>query len=125
MSLTRWHHTVAALVLVAAFWLVVARRRVNAIAVADGGGREQRRRSLAARPGSTSAVRCATWDASSRTTPMSRWVPGWMVCSRMRHRIGRSWFESMIQRGSLRMPGFRYNFTPAEFEELMAYLKTL
>jgi mono/diheme cytochrome c family protein len=30
-----------------------------------------------------------------------------------------------IQRGSQKMPGFRYNFTPAEFEELMAYLKTL
>jgi len=30
-----------------------------------------------------------------------------------------------IQRGSRLMPGFRYNFTPAEFEELMAYLKTL
>jgi mono/diheme cytochrome c family protein len=30
-----------------------------------------------------------------------------------------------IQQGSARMPGFRYNFTPAEFEELMAYLKTL
>lgn len=30
-----------------------------------------------------------------------------------------------IQRGSLRMPGFRYNFTPTEFEELVAYLKTL
>jgi mono/diheme cytochrome c family protein len=30
-----------------------------------------------------------------------------------------------IQQGSRRMPGFRYNFTPAEFEELIAYLKTL
>jgi mono/diheme cytochrome c family protein len=30
-----------------------------------------------------------------------------------------------IQRGSQKMPGFRYNFTPAEFEELVAYLKTL
>jgi mono/diheme cytochrome c family protein len=30
-----------------------------------------------------------------------------------------------VQQGSLRMPGFRYNLTPAEFEELMAYLKTL
>ena len=33
--------------------------------------------------------------------------------------------REQIQRGSLRMPGFRYNFTPAEFEDLMAYLKTL
>lgn len=33
--------------------------------------------------------------------------------------------REQIQRGSLRMPGFRYNFTAAEFEELMAYLKTL
>jgi len=30
-----------------------------------------------------------------------------------------------IERGSLRMPGFRYNFTSQEFDELMAYLKTL
>jgi mono/diheme cytochrome c family protein len=30
-----------------------------------------------------------------------------------------------IQRGSRLMPGFRYNFTPTEFEELVAYLKTL
>jgi mono/diheme cytochrome c family protein len=30
-----------------------------------------------------------------------------------------------VQQGSPRMPGFRYNFTPAEFEELMAYLRTL
>lgn len=33
--------------------------------------------------------------------------------------------REFIQQGSLRMPGFRYTFTPAEFEELMAYLKTL
>lgn len=33
--------------------------------------------------------------------------------------------REQIQRGSLRMPGFRYNFTPAEFEELIAYIKTL
>jgi mono/diheme cytochrome c family protein len=30
-----------------------------------------------------------------------------------------------IQQGIRRMPGFRYNFTPTEFEELIAYLKTL
>jgi mono/diheme cytochrome c family protein len=30
-----------------------------------------------------------------------------------------------IQQGSPLMPGFRYNLTPAEFEELLAYLKTL
>ena len=33
--------------------------------------------------------------------------------------------RTQIQRGSPRMPGFQYTFTPAEFEELMAYLKTL
>lgn len=33
--------------------------------------------------------------------------------------------RGQIQRGSLRMPGFRYNLTPAEFDELMTYLKTL
>jgi len=30
-----------------------------------------------------------------------------------------------IQRGSPRMPGFQYSFSPAEFEELIAYMKTL
>ncbi len=30
-----------------------------------------------------------------------------------------------IERGSLRMPGVRYSFTPEQFNELMAYLKTL
>ena len=33
--------------------------------------------------------------------------------------------REQIQRGSLRMPGFRYNLTAAEFDELMTYLKTL
>jgi len=33
--------------------------------------------------------------------------------------------RQQIERGSPRMPGFQYTFTPAEFEELMAYLKTL
>jgi len=30
-----------------------------------------------------------------------------------------------IQRGSPRMPGFEHTFTSAEFEELIAYMKTL
>ena len=33
--------------------------------------------------------------------------------------------RDQIQRGSPRMPGFQYTFTPAEFEELIAYMKTL
>ena len=33
--------------------------------------------------------------------------------------------RQFIQQGSLRMPGFRYNLTPSEFEELISYLKTL
>jgi mono/diheme cytochrome c family protein len=33
--------------------------------------------------------------------------------------------RQQIQRGSPRMPGFQYTFTPAEFEELMAYIKVL
>lgn len=33
--------------------------------------------------------------------------------------------RAYIQQGSAMMPGFRYNFTEEEFEELMAYLKTL
>jgi len=33
--------------------------------------------------------------------------------------------RAYIQQGSLMMPGFRYSFNPEEFDELMAYLKTL
>lgn len=33
--------------------------------------------------------------------------------------------RDQIQRGSPSMPGFQHTFTPAEFDELMAYLKTL
>lgn len=33
--------------------------------------------------------------------------------------------RTQIQRGSPRMPGFEHSFTPAEFEELIAYMKTL
>ena len=33
--------------------------------------------------------------------------------------------RQQIERGSPRMPGFQYTFTPAEFEELMAYIKAL
>jgi hypothetical protein len=33
--------------------------------------------------------------------------------------------RTLIERGSPRMPGFQYSFTPAEFEELIAYMKTL
>lgn len=33
--------------------------------------------------------------------------------------------RQQIERGSPRMPGFQHTFTPAEFDELMAYLKAL
>ena len=33
--------------------------------------------------------------------------------------------RQQIERGSPRMPGFQYTFTPAEFEELMSYIKAL
>ena len=33
--------------------------------------------------------------------------------------------RQQIERGSPRMPGFQYTFTPAEFDELMAYIKAL
>lgn len=33
--------------------------------------------------------------------------------------------REQIQRGSPRMPGFRYTFTPAELDEVVAYMKTL
>jgi mono/diheme cytochrome c family protein len=33
--------------------------------------------------------------------------------------------RQQIQRGSPRMPGFQYTFSPAEFEELMTYIKSL
>ena len=33
--------------------------------------------------------------------------------------------RQQIERGSPRMPGFQHTFTPAEFDELMAYIKAL
>ena len=33
--------------------------------------------------------------------------------------------RQQIERGSPRMPGFQYTFTPTEFDELMAYIKAL
>jgi mono/diheme cytochrome c family protein len=33
--------------------------------------------------------------------------------------------REQIQRGSLNMPGFQNTFTPSEFDDLIAYLKTL
>ena len=33
--------------------------------------------------------------------------------------------RQQIEKGSPRMPGFQHTFTPAEMEELMAYMRTL
>ena len=123
MRLTRWHHTVASLVLIAAFWLVVP----------PGVSTQSRPPVQAA--GSGAAARGEAWFyqrcslchmgrivKDDTYEPMAPKLDGLLKdAAPDREKLVRE----LIQRGSLRMPGFRYNLTPAEFEELMAYLKTL
>jgi mono/diheme cytochrome c family protein len=123
MSMKRWHEAVAALVVIAAFWLVVppevstqSRPPVQAAssgAVARGEAWFYQRCSLCHMG---RIVKDDTFE------PMGPRLDGVLKdASPDREKLVRE----QIQRGSLRMPGFRYSFTPAEFEELMAYLKTL
>ena len=123
MSLTRWHHTVAALALIAAFWLVVP----------PGVSTQSRPPVQAAGSGATARgeawfyQRCSLCHVGrivkdDTYEPMGPRLDGVLKgAAPDREKL----IREQIQRGSLRMPGFRYNFTPAEFEELMAYLKTL
>jgi len=123
MRVKRWHHTVAALVLIAVCWLTVP---------AEVSTRAQM---PAAAAGEASATRGEAWFfqrcslchvgrivKDNNYEPMAPSLEGLLFqASESREQL----IRGQIQRGSLRMPGFQYNFTPTEFEDLMAYLKTL
>ena len=123
MSLTRWHHTVAALVLIAAFWLVVApevsTQSRPPMAAAQSGAVTRGEAWFYQRCSLCHVGRIVKDDTYE---PMGPRLDGVLKeAAPDREKL----IREQIQRGSLRMPGFRYNFTRAEFEELMAYLKTL
>ena len=121
MSTHRWYRTVAGLALIGACGVAVPR--------------EASMQSPASAAGSGPAVRGEAWFyqrcslchigrivKDDTYQPMAPRLDGVLKnASPDREKTVRGF----IQQGSLRMPGFRYNFTPAEFEELMAYLKTL
>ena len=123
LRMKRWHHTVAALVLIAVCWLTVP---------AEVSTRSQM---PAAAAGEVSATRGEAWFfqrcslchvgrivKDTNYEPMAPSLEGLLFeASESREQL----IRGQIQRGSLRMPGFEYNFTPAEFEDLMAYLRML
>jgi mono/diheme cytochrome c family protein len=124
----RWHHTVAALVVIGAYWLgvppaVSTQSRVpvwndpstwNLAAPAARGEAWFYQRCSLCHMGRI--VKDETYE------PMAPSLNGLLKNAPPdREKLVRE----QILRGSLRMPGFRYNLTPAEFEELMTYLKTL
>jgi len=123
MRLTRWHHTVASLVLIAAFWLVAAPEvspQSRPPAQAAGSGAATRGEAWFYQRCSLCHVGRIVKDDTYE--PMGPRLDGVLKeAAPDREKL----IREQIQRGSLRMPGFRYNFTRAEFEELMAYLKTL
>lgn len=119
----RWHHTVAALVLIGWCCLVVpptvsTQARPPAQAVASR---------AAARGEAWFYQRCSLCHMGrivkdETYEPMAPSLNGLLKDAPPdREKLVRE----QILRGSLRMPGFRYNLTPAEFEELMTYIKTL
>ena len=121
--MTRWLHTVAALVLIAACWLAVppaVSTKSRAPVQAAGG-------EAAARGEAWFYQRCSLCHMGrivkdETYEPMAPSLDGLFEDALPdRERV----IREQIQRGSLRMPGFRYNFTLAEFEELITYLKTL
>ena len=118
-----WHHTVATLVLIAVCGLVmpsdVSTRSQPAAQAADGAS--------ATRGEAWFFQRCSLCHVGrvvkdNNYQPMAPTLDGILRdATAAREEL----IRGQIQRGSLRMPGFRYNFTAAEFEDLMAYLKTL
>lgn len=123
MSIKPWHQIGAALVLIAAFCLVAppevaTQSRPPGQAVSTG---------AAARGEAWFYQRCSLCHMGrivkdDRYEPMGPRLDGVLKnASPDREKLVRE----QIQRGSPRMPGFTYSFTPAEFEELMAYIKTL
>ncbi len=123
MRLTRWHHTVASLVLIAAFWLVAAPEvspQSRPPVQAAGSGAATRGEAWFYQRCSLCHMGRIVKDETYE--PMAPSLSGLLKGAPPdREKLVRE----QILRGSLRMPGFRYNLTPAEFEELMAYIKTL
>ena len=121
MSTRRWRHILVAVVVIAASWSLLP------VPVST--------QSPAPAAGTSAAVRGEAWFyqrcslchmgrivKDDRYQPMAPSLDGVLKnAAPDREKVVRQF----IQQGSPRMPGFRYNFTPAEFEELMAYLKTL
>ena len=131
MSMKRWHHTVAALVFIGACWLgvppaVSTQSRVPMFPVWNDPS-TWNLAAPAARGEAWFYQRCSLCHVGrivkdDTYEPMGPRLDGVLKeAAPDREKL----IREQIQRGSLRMPGFRYNFTPAEFEELMAYLKTL
>lgn len=118
-----WPHTVAALALIAVCWLTVppdVSTRSQMPAAAAGGEAVTRGEAWFFQRCSLCHVGRVVKDTNYE--PMAPSLEGVLKDAspdREEAVLGQ------IQRGSLRMPGFRYNFTPSELEELMAYLKTL
>lgn len=120
MSMKRWHHTVTGLALVAACWIVVP----PPVSTQSPPAADSR---AATRGEAWFYQRCSLCHMGrivkdETYQPMALRLNGVLKDATPDREAA---VRDQIQRGSLRMPGFRYNLTPAELEELMAYLKTL
>jgi len=121
MTRKTWYHAVAALVWVAAFGLVLpADVSTQAPTTAAGSGAGGRGEAWFYQRCSLCHVGRIVKD--DKYEPMAPRLDGVLKSATPEREKA---VRGFIQQGSLRMPGFRYNFTPAEFEELMAYLKAL
>lgn len=123
MRIERWHHAVAALVLIVVCWLAVPADVATQAQMPVAAGTE----ASVTRGEAWFFQRCSLCHVGrivkdNNYEPMAPSLEGLLFeASESREEL----IRGQIQRGSLRMPGFQYNFTPAEFEDLMAYLKTL
>jgi mono/diheme cytochrome c family protein len=119
----RWHHRVVVLMLVAVFGLVVQQRVSTQGRPAVG----QPNKETVTRGEAWFYQRCALCHMGRIVKddvyqPMGPRLNGVLKgATPEREKLVRQ----QIERGSPRMPGFQYTFTPAEFEELMAYIKVL
>jgi mono/diheme cytochrome c family protein len=120
MSTRRWHH-VAALLVIAASWSVLS------VPVSTQSPAPAAAMSAAVRGEAWFYQRCSLCHMGrivkdDTFEPMAPRLDGVLKSATPEREKA---VRQFIQQGSLRMPGFRYNFPPSEFEELMAYLKTL
>ena len=123
MRVKRWHHTVAALVLIVVCGLTVPPDVSTQLQTpAPAASSEAATRGEAWFYQRCSLCHVGRIVKDETYQPMAPSLEGVLRDAPPdRERV----IREQIQRGSLRMPGFRYNFTPAEFNELMVYLKTL